>query len=146
MSPLVVDNISKAFRQGERPVSALGGVNLEVRAGQFLAIMGASGSGKSTLLHLMAGLTRPDRGRILANGQNLAELNDHQLTMFRRRQIEKITEKIERLVRIQIAVEIRFFWEIADARFCRDVTWRVPKNLDMAFRREKQAEQHLHRR
>jgi putative ABC transport system ATP-binding protein len=87
MSPLVVDNISKAFGRGERAVAALRGVNLDVRAGQFLAIMGASGSGKSTLLHLMAGLTRPDDGRIVVSGQNLADLNDHQLTIFRRRQI-----------------------------------------------------------
>src|SRR5438874_2843139 len=87
MSPLVVENLVKSFRQGDRPVQALNGISLEVRQGQFLAVMGASGSGKSTLLHLMAGLAQPDGGQVLVNGQNLAGMNDRQLTLFRRRQI-----------------------------------------------------------
>jgi putative ABC transport system ATP-binding protein len=87
MSPLVVDNVVKRFRQGDRDVSALAGVTLEVAEGTFLAVMGASGSGKSTLLHLMAGLTPPDSGRIVIRGENLAEMNDRQLTLFRRRHI-----------------------------------------------------------
>jgi len=87
MSPLVVENVSKEFRQGERVIAALAGVTLEVPPGQFLAIMGASGSGKSTLLHLMAGLTRPSAGRVLVNGIDLNLLGDRQLTLFRRRHI-----------------------------------------------------------
>src|SRR5437763_9212005 len=87
MSPLVVENVVKTFRQGDRQVQALSGISLQVPPGRFLAIMGASGSGKSTLLHLMAGLAQPDGGNVLVNGQNLAQLNDRQLTIFRRRQI-----------------------------------------------------------
>jgi len=87
MTPLVVDNIVKHFRQGDRDVTALAGVSLDVAEGAFLAIMGASGSGKSTLLHLMAGLAVPDSGRIVIRGENLAEMNDRQLTLFRRRHI-----------------------------------------------------------
>jgi putative ABC transport system ATP-binding protein len=87
MSPLVVEKAVRQFRQGDRSVTALDGVSLEVARGQFLAIMGASGSGKSTLLHLMAGLTRPDEGRILVNGENLASMSDRTLTLFRRRHI-----------------------------------------------------------
>jgi putative ABC transport system ATP-binding protein len=87
MSPLVVENVTKNFRQGQETVVALAGVSLDVAAGQFLAIMGASGSGKSTLLHLMAGLATPDSGRVLVNGADLAAMNDHALTLFRRRQI-----------------------------------------------------------
>src|SRR5438093_12326858 len=87
MSPLVVDNVVKRFRQGDETVTALAGISLEVPAGQFLAVMGASGSGKSTLLHLMAGLATPQEGRVLINGQDLSILNDRELTLFRRRQI-----------------------------------------------------------
>src|SRR5438105_1022382 len=87
MSPLIVENIHKVFRQGERAVVALNGVSLEVNQGQFLAIMGASGSGKSTLLHLMAGLTKADAGRIVINGTDLFGLSDARLTLFRRRNI-----------------------------------------------------------
>jgi putative ABC transport system ATP-binding protein len=87
ITPLAVENVVKRFRQGERSVAALNGVTLDVKQGQFLAIMGASGSGKSTLLHLMAALASPDEGRVLVNGQNLTQLNDRELTLFRRRNI-----------------------------------------------------------
>jgi putative ABC transport system ATP-binding protein len=87
MTPLVVDNVIKRFRQGDRDVSALAGVSLDVAEGAFLAVMGASGSGKSTLLHLMAGLATPDSGRVVVRDQNLAEMNDRQLTLFRRHHI-----------------------------------------------------------
>jgi putative ABC transport system ATP-binding protein len=87
MSPLVVENAVKTFRQGDRSVDALRGISIEVPQGQFLAIMGASGSGKSTLLHLMAGLTTADRGRVLVNGTDLTTMNDRTLTLFRRQHI-----------------------------------------------------------
>jgi putative ABC transport system ATP-binding protein len=87
MSPLVVENVTKQFRQGERAVTALAGISLEVSRGQFIAVMGASGSGKSTLLHLMAGLARPDSGRIVIDGTDISGLNDRELTLFRRRNI-----------------------------------------------------------
>lgn len=87
MAPLVVDKVVKTFRQGDRSVTALSSISLEVQHGQFLAIMGASGSGKSTLLHLMAGLTHPDSGSIRINDTVLAAMPDRQLTLFRRRNI-----------------------------------------------------------
>src|SRR5438093_9325737 len=87
MSPLVVENVTKHFRQGQETVAALAGISLEVAAGQFLAVMGASGSGKSTLLHLMAGLAAPTGGTVRVAGQDLGAMNDKQLTLFRRRQI-----------------------------------------------------------
>src|SRR3984885_6780980 len=87
MSPLIVENVTKNFRQGDRDVPALCGISLDIQQGKFLAIMGASGSGKSTLLHLMAGLAIADSGRILINGTDLGEMSDHELTLFRRRSI-----------------------------------------------------------
>src|ERR1700749_4559565 len=87
MSPLLVQNVSKKFRQGDRIVDALLDASLEVPAGKFLAIMGASGSGKSTLLHLMAGLTKPDAGKVLVSGTDIGSLSDRDLTLFRRRHI-----------------------------------------------------------
>jgi len=87
MHPLSVEKVTKTFRQGDRTVTALASIDLEVPQGQFLAIMGASGSGKSTLLHLMAGLARPDSGSVRINGEDLANMPDFQLTTFRRRNI-----------------------------------------------------------
>jgi len=87
MALVVVENVVKRFRQGDREVAALAGISLEVQRGQFLAVMGASGSGKSTLLHLMAGLAKPESGKVVVNGTNLVALTDRELTLFRRRNI-----------------------------------------------------------
>jgi putative ABC transport system ATP-binding protein len=87
MTPLVVENVSKHYRQGDRIVPALAGISLEVAEGVFLAVMGASGSGKSTLLHLMAGLSGCDAGCVKVNGRDLGAMRDHELTLFRRRHI-----------------------------------------------------------
>src|SRR3954462_7406342 len=87
MSPLVVDNVVKRFRQGDRAVTALAGVTLDVQRGVFLAVMGASGSGKSTLLHLMAGLAQADEGRGVGHGEELGAVSDRELALFRRRNI-----------------------------------------------------------
>lgn len=85
--PLQVFHATKTYRQGAAEVHALGGVDLNVPAGKFVAVMGASGSGKSTLLHLMSGLTRPSSGSIWVKGQDLATLSDRALTHFRREHI-----------------------------------------------------------
>lgn len=84
---LQVSQLGKTFRQGTREIRALDALNLNVLEGTSLAIMGASGSGKSTLLHLIAGLTRPDTGQIVVEGQDLFQLSDSRLTRFRRDRI-----------------------------------------------------------
>jgi len=82
-----VSNLHKSYRQGERAVQALRGVDLAVAEGEFVAIMGSSGSGKSTLLHLCAALDRFDTGSIEIAGQRLETLSESQLTLFRRRRM-----------------------------------------------------------
>ena len=82
-----VTGLHKTYRQGERTVEALRGVDLTVEKGEFVAIMGASGSGKSTLLHLCAALDRSDSGSIEVAGQRLEAMSEAQLTLFRRRRL-----------------------------------------------------------
>ena len=79
-----ITNVTKSYRQGARVVQALRGINLEVPAGEFLAIMGASGSGKSTLLHLCAALDNFDSGEIAVAGQTLRAMTERERTHFRR--------------------------------------------------------------
>lgn len=85
--PVVVEDATKRFRQGDSVVEAVRGVSLTVGRGEFVAVMGASGSGKSTLLHLTAGLTSADEGRVTVDGVDLASLSDARLTRFRRNRI-----------------------------------------------------------
>ena len=69
-------NLQKIFRQGDYTVPVLTGVDIEVRRGEMVAIMGASGSGKSTLLHLLGGLDAASSGEILIMGRRLDELDE----------------------------------------------------------------------
>lgn len=74
------DNIKKSY--GE--THAMRGISLEIKRGEVLAIMGPSGSGKSTLLHTLAGITRPDSGKVYFNGLRIDNLTDKQRTLLRR--------------------------------------------------------------
>jgi putative ABC transport system ATP-binding protein len=80
-------DVHKTYQLGDRRVAALRGVDLDVEGPGFHAIMGPSGSGKSTLLHLLAALDRPDRGSIEVSGERIDQLNETQLTVFRRRRL-----------------------------------------------------------
>ena len=88
-TPLVVaaHELRKVYDTAGERVTALDGVNLEVPAGAFFAIMGASGSGKSTLLHVIGGLTPPTAGRLLVEGHDLTAMSDRSRTVFRRRRL-----------------------------------------------------------
>ena len=79
--------LKKYYGKGETQVKALDGVSLDVKRGEFAAVVGTSGSGKSTLLHLLGGLDRPDSGSVLIDGKSLFDMRGDQLTIFRRRNI-----------------------------------------------------------
>jgi len=78
-------NLKKTYLLGKVPVAALRGVNLKVKSGDFLAILGPSGSGKSTLLNLFGALDKPTEGKLLIEGVDISKLNDNQLADLRRR-------------------------------------------------------------
>jgi putative ABC transport system ATP-binding protein len=87
MSPIQTENLTKVYGAGETAITALDQVNLNVNAGEFVAVMGPSGCGKSTLLHLLGGLDRPTQGSVSIDGQPLAKLSDDALSQMRRRKI-----------------------------------------------------------
>jgi putative ABC transport system ATP-binding protein len=84
---LAVRDLRRAYTEGERTREVLRGVDLEVRAGEFLALLGRSGSGKSTLLNLISGIDRPDAGDIRIADTRVTALNERERTLFRRRHI-----------------------------------------------------------
>lgn len=84
---LVARGLKKYYGVGNTLTKALDGVDLEVKKGEFVAIVGASGSGKSTLLHMLGGLDNPTSGKVIIEGIEIGNLDRDELTVFRRRQI-----------------------------------------------------------
>ena len=87
MSILQTTDLKKYYGVEPNITKALDSVTLSIEQGEFVAIVGTSGSGKSTLLNMMGGLDVPTSGSVQIKGKELAELNDEQLTIFRRRNI-----------------------------------------------------------
>ena len=83
----VIDLWKNYDRDGRENAAALRGTNLEIKAGEAVALYGKSGSGKSTLLNILAGIDRPDKGRVEVDGKDLQNLGEEGRTQLRRRRI-----------------------------------------------------------
>jgi len=79
---LIVEGVSKWFRTPRATTHALDGITMHVNDGEFVCLVGPSGCGKSTLLDIIAGLTRPDQGHVMADGKAVAGPERHRLVMF----------------------------------------------------------------
>jgi putative ABC transport system ATP-binding protein len=87
MALVEIRNVTKQYRRGDRTITPLKDVSLDVNPGDFVSLMGASGSGKSTLLNLIAGIDRPTSGHITVNGQDITLLSRTQLAHWRARNL-----------------------------------------------------------
>ena len=93
MIEIEVRGLSKTFHVGEVDVHALRGVDLTIKGGEFVAIVGPSGSGKSTLFNILGGLAPPTSGTVSIDGQDLAKLNDAGRTELRKKAVGFIFQK-----------------------------------------------------
>ena len=84
---LQAEEIYKSYRMGATRVKVLKGVDLEIRKGEYVAIVGASGSGKSTLLHILGALDRPDKGVVRFEGRDLSRYGNGELNRFRNKMV-----------------------------------------------------------
>jgi putative ABC transport system ATP-binding protein len=82
-----VVGLTRGYREGETTHKVIERADLEIRAGECVALLGRSGSGKSTLLNLIAGIDRPDHGEVFIGGESITCLREPDLTLFRRRRI-----------------------------------------------------------
>lgn len=86
-SIVVVRNVVKEYVMGEVKVRALDGMNLDIKRGEFVVILGPSGSGKSTILNMIGGMDRPTSGEVWVDGKNITGYSNKELTIYRRKNI-----------------------------------------------------------
>src|SRR5216683_6716827 len=82
-SAVRIVDLCRHYQMGQTLIRAVDGVSLQVRAGEFVALLGSSGSGKSSLLNLIAGLDHPSSGTVIVEGRNLAQLSRPELARYR---------------------------------------------------------------
>jgi putative ABC transport system ATP-binding protein len=109
-----INGLTKTYQVGDVPVHALRGVNLEVRRGEFVAIIGASGSGKSTLFHVLGGLTPATSGTVRINGRDLAGMTNAERTDLRKTEVGFVFQKYNLLPTLSAEDNIHIVQYIAD--------------------------------
>ena len=112
--------LRKTYRVGKIDVPALRGVSFVAQKGEFVSIVGPSGSGKSTLFYLLGGLTRPDSGHIIIDGDDFATLSDAERTRMRKRKIGFVFQKFNLLPTLDARSNIEIARDIAGENGNRD--------------------------
>lgn len=139
---LSLRDIHKVYKTASGDVEALRGISYDFEEGLFYVIIGRSGSGKSTLLHIMGGLDRPTGGQVLIDGQDVSEMNDAKMAVFRRRYMGFIFQQFNLLdeysVRKNICMPMildgrkpapAFFDEVANTLGLQDKLRKNPSEL-----------------
>jgi putative ABC transport system ATP-binding protein len=113
MIEIQVHDLTKTFRVGDVDVHALRGVNLQIAAGEFVAIVGPSGSGKSTLFNILGGLTPPTSGTVLIDGRDLVKMSEADRTQLRKTTVGFVFQKYNLLPTLTGADNIEIARHIA---------------------------------
>ncbi len=108
------DQLCRHYRMGETMIRAVDGVTLEVRAGEFVALLGSSGSGKSSVLNLIAGLDRPTSGSVVVHGSNLAELSREALAHYRLRTVGMVFQSFNLIASMTLAENVELPMRFAE--------------------------------
>jgi putative ABC transport system ATP-binding protein len=119
---LGVRNLTKAYRSAGEQIAVLRGVNLNVAAGERVALTGESGSGKSTLLHLIAGLDRADGGEIRLAGTSISDLTDAGLAALRRDRLGLVFQQFNLIPSLNVRDNLAFQSRIAGRH---DAAWHA---------------------
>ena len=108
------EKASRQYKLGDTLIHAVNEVSLEVRAGEFLALLGSSGSGKPTLLNLLAGLDRPTSGAIYVEGRDLAALDAKELAHYRRDTVGMVFQSFNLLPRMTLEENVELPLRLAE--------------------------------
>ena len=138
MQLLRVENLSKSYGKGEAKVDALKNINLSIKKGEFIAIVGPSGSGKSTLLHLLGGVDKPTSGNVFINDINIYDLKEKDLAIFRRRNVGLIYQFYNLIPVLTVKENILLPAELDNRKIDKEYLEDLLKTLDL-----KERENHL---
>ena len=134
------ENLSRHYRMGETLIRAVDGVSLEVRAGEFVALLGSSGSGKSSMLNLIAGLDRPTSGSVIVQDRDLAKLSREELAKYRLHIVGMVFQSFNLIASMTVAENVELplrFAEVERGRretLAREVLERVGLHARMDHR------------
>ena len=138
MELLRVENLSKSYGKGEAKVDALKNINLSIKKGEFVAIVGPSGSGKSTLLHLLGGVDKLTSGNVFINDINIYDLKEKDLAIFRRRNVGLIYQFYNLIPVLTVKENILLPAELDNRKIDKEYLEDLLKTLDL-----KERENHL---
>jgi putative ABC transport system ATP-binding protein len=140
---IIVEHLTKVYDLGEVRVEALRGVDVCVKRGEFVAIMGASGSGKSTFLNIVGCLDRPSTGRYLLDGVDVSQMSSDQLAEVRNKKIGFIFQSFNLLARTSAVdnVELPLLYSDTDSRVRRARALAALKATGLEGRAEHQPSQ-----
>ena len=114
-SPAVqCENLSRHYHMGQTLIRAVDSVSVGVRAGEFVALLGASGSGKSSLLNLVAGLDRPSSGHVIVQGRNLAALSTAELSKYRLHTVGMVFQAFNLIARMTVLENVELPLRLAE--------------------------------
>lgn len=125
---LHVENLCKTYPTPQGPLPVLQGIDLTLKSGSSLALMGESGSGKSTLLHLIAGLDKADSGSIRSGEHRLEQMNEGQLANWRRTEIGLVFQQYNLIGSLRVEDNLAFQARLAgrhDARWQQHLVQRL---------------------
>lgn len=108
-----INNLHKFYGTGESKTEVLKGISLEIKDGDFLVLLGASGSGKSTLLNVISGLEPADMGTVLYNDQDISNMNDSEITLFRKDTIGYVFQQYFLLPNLNIDKNVKMGADLA---------------------------------
>lgn len=109
---VTLDNVNKTYRMGEVVIHAADGVSFEIEKGEFAVILGPSGAGKTTVLNILGGMDRATSGKVLVDGQDVAQFGSRRLTQYRRDdigfvfQFYNLVQNLTALENVELALEI----------------------------------------
>ena len=109
-----VEDLCRHYRMGGSVIRAVDGVSLEVRAGEFVALLGSSGSGKSSVLNLIAGLDHPTSGTVIVHGKNLAQMSREELARYRLHTVGMVFQSFNLIASMTLAENVELPMRFAE--------------------------------